>query len=307
MKRFLVTGANGQIGSYLVDLLLSNNMEVVGIAKRPMTAPGLIQANGGLDSEASVEALLDNNGPLDGMAHLAGLSSVSYSWNNPLEVMEINTISTIRIVEAARKRNIPLVFASSAEIFGSTSMNIQNEDTPISPISPYGVSKAAAHNYVRMTRDSYNSKMTNLIFYVGESERRPGFFVFRKITKTIASILRGEETKLCLGSINVIRDFCHASDFASAVYMFLNGEQPGDYIVSSGEGHTIMNVLEKCCALANIDIGAILVKDNNLVRMSDIKSLVGDCSRIKKLGWKPTMNFDNLVKHIFEHDLNGGI
>ena len=316
MARILVTGVSGQIGSYVADLLIEGGHEVFG-AGGPDASPlprGIRACMSPLTPERSSE-VLDEAGPLDGVVHLAGQSSVAASWSDPMGTFDTNARLTAALLFAvAKRRSVRFVHASSAEIFGNASTPVQNELTPLAPISPYAVAKASAHMAVQVARSGLGVAASNLIFYLGESPRRAPHFVFRKITKTLARIARAKASHdtsspsyLVLGNTSVIRDFCHAKDLARAAVMLSLGGQPGDYICASGEGHSILDVARVACDLARLDSNETLRTDPALVRPNDIVSLVGDASKLRALGWAPTVGFRDLVSEVYEYDLRGQV
>jgi GDPmannose 4,6-dehydratase len=300
MARVLVTGVTGQIGSYLAESLLGGGHEVIGIGApdEALLPAGVRAAAGGF---GNVDALLDGRGPLDAVVHLGGRSSVAASWQDPIATFDANARLSAVLVFAAARRKIRFVQASSGEIFGNAPTPIQNEDTPIAPISPYAVAKAAAHFSVRVAREGFGAPASNLVFYLGESPRRPPSFVFRKITRTIAEIAAGDATELVLGNTSVIRDFSHARDLAAAAALLALGATPGDYVCASGEGHTVLEVALAACAAAGVD-PCVVRSDPSLFRPNEIRSLVGDSARLRALGWRPTLGFEALVREIFEYD-----
>jgi GDPmannose 4,6-dehydratase len=302
MARVLVTGITGQIGSYLAELLLAEGHEVVGVVGPdgvPLP-PGVKLAAGSL---ADVDGLLDGNGALSAVVHLAARSSVAASWQDPVGAFDANARLAVTLAYGARQRKgLRFVHASSAEIFGNTDTAIQNEGTAIAPVSPYAAAKAAAHFAVKIAREGWGSPASNLIFYLGESPRRAPHFVFRKITTTVAAIACGDAKELVLGTTSVIRDFCHAKDLARAALMMALGAPAGDYICASGEGHSVLDVAILACKIAGVD-PRVVRSDPGLVRANDIKSLVGDSGRLRALGWRPSVTFEALVREVFDHDL----
>jgi GDPmannose 4,6-dehydratase len=301
MPRLLVTGVTGQIGSYLAEALLSAGHQVCGIggpddARLP---EGVQPVRGSLDR---VEALLDENGALDSVVHLGGQSSVSVSWQDPMVTFDVNARLSAALVFAAARRKLRFVQASSAEIFGNAAGPIQDETTPIAPLSPYAVAKASAHLTTRLAREGFGIPASNLIFYLGESPRRPPTFVFRKITRTVAAIVAGQANELVLGNTAVVRDFSHARDLAAAAMRLALGAPPGDYVCASGEGHSVLDVATTACAIAGVD-PRIIRTDPSLLRPNEVQSLVGDSGRLRSLGWRPTVGFEALVREILEYDL----
>jgi GDPmannose 4,6-dehydratase len=302
MARVLVTGVTGQIGSYLAEMLVDDRHEVLGLegpdGKR--LPAGVHAATGSLEDP---EALLASNGALDAVLHLAARSSVAESWKDPMGTFDTNARVAAGLVFAARKNDgLRFVHASSAEIFGNAPEPVQNEDTPIAPVSPYAVAKASAHLAVKVAREGLGVRATNLVFYLGESPRRAPHFVFRKITRTVAAIACGDARELVLGTTSVIRDFCHARDLANAVRMAALAVPPGDYVCATGEGHSILDVAALACKLGGVD-PKVIRSDPALVRANDVRSLVGDSTRLRALGWRPEVGFEALVREVLEHDL----
>lgn len=305
MGRVLVTGVSGQIGSYAAELLLEAGHAVVGLAGLeglPVPA-GVVPCSRALTAE-SASRLLDEAGAIDAVIHLAGRSSVAASWQDPMGTFDDNArLAAALLFEVAKRDGVRFVHASSAEIFGSAKTPMQNEATPLAPISPYAVAKAAGHMAVQVARTGLGVPASNVIFYLGESPRRAPSFVFRKITKTVAAIAKGREEHLVLGNTAVVRDFCHARDLARGAVMLALGGESGDYVCASGKGHSILDVAHVACELAGVDPDKALRFDSALLRPNDIASLVGDASKLRARGWAPTVGFRELVREVYEHDL----
>ena len=305
MGRVLVTGVSGQIGSYAAELLLEAGHAVVGLAGLeglPVPA-GVVPCSRALTAE-SASRLLDEAGAIDAVIHLAGRSSVAASWQDPMCTFDDNArLAAALLFEVAKRDGVRFVHASSAEIFGSAKTPMQNEATPLAPISPYAVAKAAGHMAVQVARTGLGVPASNVIFYLGESPRRAPSFVFRKITKTVAAIAKGREEHLVLGNTAVVRDFCHARDLARGAVMLALGGESGDYVCASGKGHSILDVAHVACELAGVDPDKALRFDSALLRPNDIASLVGDASKLRARGWAPTVGFRELVREVYEHDL----
>ncbi len=305
MARILVTGIAGQIGSFLAERLIASGHVVIGIEGHAHAAhvPKSVELRHDPIDAERIDALLDSVGTLDAIVHLAGKTSVGESWRAPMETFDANARTTVALAYAAQARDITFVNASSAEIFGHTPDAVQDESTPIAPVSPYGVGKAAGHLAVRLVRDEMGARATNLVFFLGESARRPPHFVFRKITRGLARVKLGREDHIALGNTTPVRDFCFAGDFARAAEMFALGATPGDYVVATGEGHTVAEIATTCCELFGLDPAKVLRTDPKLVRRADIAHLVGNSAKLRALGWAPTMTFRELVRSIAEHDL----
>jgi GDPmannose 4,6-dehydratase len=305
MARILITGVTGQIGSYAAESLLAEGHVVLGVMgpDRAPLPPHVVECSPPLTPDRA-PALLEEAGPLDAVIHLAARSSVAASWDDPIATFDANGRLTATLAFLlARRPEVRFVHASSAEIFGDARDVIQDESTAIAPISPYAVAKAAGHMAVQVARRGMNARASNLIFYLGESPRRAPTFVFRKITRTIAAIACGDAETLTLGNTQVVRDFCHARDLARAATMLALGHEPDDYVCASGKGHSILDVAHVACALAGLDPEKTLRFDPELVRANDIRSLVGNATKLRALGWRPSASFDQLVEEVFMHDL----
>jgi len=301
--RVLVTGVRGQIASYLAEQLLAEGHEVVGLTHGSGDALplGIQRARGSLEP-AGIPALLDSNGPLTAVVHLASSTSMAETWTRPMETFELNGRVGVALAFAACERQLRLVHASSAEIFGRAATPVQNEATPIDPISPYGVAKAAAHHAVTFGRRERGAPLSNVIYYLAESPRRRPDFVMRKITRTVAQIVAGRANELTLGNTSAIRDFSHAKDMASAAKILALGAKPGDYIACSGVGHSIDAIVESAFRIGGIDRNKYVRVDPALFRPNDIPSLVGDNSALRALGWSPTVGFEALVRELYEYE-----
>jgi GDPmannose 4,6-dehydratase len=306
MARVLITGVTGQVGSYVAERLVASGHDVLGVAwPVDSTMPeGVTRCPSALTPETS-SRVIDECGRLDAVIHLAGVSSVAESWRDPLSAFDSNARLTVALVQAvASRKTVRFVHASSAEIFGRADEPVQTELTPLRPVTPYGVSKAAAHMFVKLGREALHAPMTNLILYLAESERRPPHFVFRKITRGLAAVYLGKAKTLGLCDTSVVRDFSHASDIAAAIVKVALGDFADDYICASGEPHSIRDVATTACEVLGLDPLAVLRTDPAFLRPADIPSLVGDSSRLRALGWAPTIGFQKLVQRILEHDVS---
>jgi len=305
MARFLITGVSGQLGSYVAEQLVASGHDVHGVAW-PVDSPfpaGVLRCPSALTPETASQ-VLDESGELDAVIHLAGGSSVAQSWRDPLAAFDSNARLTVALVHAVAARSgTRLVHASSGEIFGKAPGPVQSEETPIAPVTPYGVSKAAAHMAVKFGRDVLGAPMSNMILYLAESERRAPHFVFRKITRGLAAVRLGLSDHLALGDTSVVRDFSHASDVAAALVLVASASASGDYVCGSGQGHSVLDIATTACELLSLDPALVLRTDPALLRPADIPSLIGDSARLRNLGWRPRLGFRELVQKILDHDL----
>jgi GDPmannose 4,6-dehydratase len=304
MARVLITGVGGQVGSYLAEALVAEGHAVVGLASSPERPipEGVARANGSLEP-GGIDALLDDNGALTAVVHMASLTSMVASWEVPLRTFDVNGRAGVALAYGiARRTGVRYVHASSAEIFGRAANAVQDEATPIAPVSPYGIAKAAAHMAVRFARETMGAPESNLILYLAESPRRRETFVVRKVARTVAAIARGEVDHIALGNVDAIRDFSHARDVADAAKVLALGATPGDYVCASGVGRSIRDVVDTACRLAGIDATGRVRIDPAFFRPNDIPSLVGDPRALRSLGWRPKTTFDALMTELFEHD-----
>lgn len=304
VARILITGVCGQVGSYAAEQLRDGGHTVLGIDTVRERMPAFVIPVEGRLTPDGIDTLLKRTAPIDAIIHLAGRSSVAASWDHPIETFDSNARLTTALVFALKAHaHVRLVHASSAEIFGRCSEALQNESTPLRPASPYGSSKAAAHLAVAVARQGLGLPASNLICYVGESERRAAHFAFRKITSGLVRVSLGLQSTLRLGNTAAVRDFCHARDLASAAIMLALDAEPGDYVCASGVPHTVADVARVACDYLRLEQSQVVESDPTLFRPTDIPSLVGDSSKLRRLGWAPSMTFEQLVKTVVDFDL----
>jgi len=310
----LVTGCVGQDGSYLCELLLSKGYEVHGLIRRS-TAEDLQRAHlPGLKNVIFHYADMTDYGPLasvirsvqpDLVFNLAAQSHVAVSFQNPVYTFNVNALGANRLLEAIREHCPKARFyqASTSEMFG-LSPSPQNEETPLKPQSPYAISKCAAHYSIRVYREAYKMFVVSGILFNHESPRRGSEFVTRKITKALARIKYGKQEKLKLGNLEAKRDWGYAPDYVSAMIQMLEQDVPSDYVIATGEQHTVLEFLELAAEIAEVELPGHLEIDSSLMRPAEVPDLRGDASKARKeLGWKPTISFEELVRKMVEHDL----
>ena len=313
-KRALITGITGQDGSYLAELLLEKGYEVYGLIRRSSseTVDRLtnvlprIQLVGGdlLDPSSMLEAL-DMARP-DEVYNLAAQSFVAESWHEPVYTGEITALGVTRLLEAIRRSAPHARFyqASSSEMFGKVMESPQRETPPFHPRSPYGVAKVYGHFITMNYRESFGMHASSGILFNHESPRRGIEFVTRKITDGVARIKHGLQDELRLGNLEAQRDWGFAGDHVEAMWRMLQQDEPGDYVVATGETHTVREVCEIAFGRAGLDWEKYVVIDERFVRPAEVDLLLGDPSRAREvLGWSPTVPFRELVEMMTDADL----
>ena len=310
--RAFITGVSGQDGSYLAERLLAEGAEVHALAHElePLPdLPGVELHPGDLTDIARVRTLLLDLAP-DEVYNLAAISSVARSWDEPDLTAQVNGLAAVALLESARQvqdkhdHQVRFVQASSAEIFGDPERSPQDESTPIRPVNPYGAAKAYAHLMVDVYRRR-GLHAVSAILYNHESPRRPAQFVTRKITSTVAAIVRGEAESLTLGNLDARRDWGWAPDYVDALVRAARAENPCDYVVATGVAHSVRDFVTAAFGRAGItDWKPLVSVDPGLVRPADPTELVGDPTRARdRLGWSPTVGFDELVGRMVDADL----
>jgi len=316
-KRALITGITGQDGSYLAELLLSKGYEVHGIVRRiALEDPehrlrrveGLRQHlklhAASLESYASLHQVVEKVLP-DECYHLAAQSFVSYSFDDEFSTIQININGTHYLL-AVLKNLAPecrFYFAGSSEMFGHADEVPQNERTRFHPRSTYGISKVAGFELTRNYREAYGIHASSGILFNHESPRRGFEFVTRKITAGVARILAGKSRELHLGNLDAKRDWGHASEYVDAMWRMLQQSEPDDYVVATGETHSVRDFVEMAFRYAGLDYEKYVVTDKQLYRPSEVNILQGDASKARRvLGWEHKIGFAELVREMITHD-----
>jgi len=320
-KKVLITGITGQDGSYLAELLLSKGYEVHGIIRRastfntsrlehlytdPHTREAALKLHYGDLSDASALARLIGRITPDEIYNLAAQSHVRVSFDSPEYTTDITATGAVRLLEAIRETGIKPRFyqASSSEMFGKAQEIPQRETTPFYPRSPYGCAKVYAYWITVNYRESYGLFACNGILFNHESPRRGETFVTRKITRAIAHIVTGLQDKLYLGNLDAKRDWGYAREYVEAMWLMLQQAKPDDYVVATGETHSVREFLEAAFAHAGLDWRKHVEIDSNYYRPTEVDLLVGDASKAKKqLGWEPKTKFNDLVKLMVDADM----
>jgi GDPmannose 4,6-dehydratase len=305
----LVTGISGQDGYYLARHLHALGTDVWGLTRSGALPPDVDFAHptppADLSEESSLERAVAAAAP-DEVYHLAAQSSVSVSWEDPVGTGNITGLGVARLLEVVRQNapNARTFIVSSSEVFGEPESAPQNELTPIRPASPYGAAKAYAHHLSAVYRRQYDLFVAIGILYNHESPRRPSSFVTRKITRAAAAIARGEQEKLRLGNLEARRDWGFAGDHVRAMQLALAHSMPEDYIIATGETHSVRDWCELAFAHVGLDYRDHVVSDPELWRPAESVPLVGDSAKAKRLlHWEPSMSFPMLVKLMVESDL----
>lgn len=311
----LVTGASGQDGGYLVDLLLSRGHSVHALchsagAAATLTAafPAVVPHVGDLADGDAIIRIMAEALPTT-IFNLAGNTSVERSWQFPSETADVLGVGPVRLLEAAWRLQsssghpVRFLQASSAEIFGDTDVVPQDESTPRRPVTPYGAAKSFAHEMVAVYR-ARGMLASSAILYNHESPRRPETFVARKVSREAARISLGLSDSLVLGNIDVHRDWGYAPDYVDAMVRIVEAPTAGEYIVATGVSHSVREFVQAAFAYVGIQNWARYVTiDPGLYRPADPKDLVGDPTRLRGLGWRPTVDFEQLVHLMVEADL----
>jgi len=320
MKKAFITGITGQDGSYLAELLLGKGYEVHGLIRRSSTFntdridhlyrdvheqdAKLFLHYGDLSVSGQLMDLLHSLGP-DEIYHLGAQSHVRVSFDMPEYTGDVTGLGTLRILEAIRKTGIKTKFyqASSSEMFGAAPPP-QNENTLFQPRSPYAAAKVYAYYIVRNYRDAYGIFATNGILFNHESPRRGETFVTRKITRAATQIKLGLKDKLYLGNLESKRDWGFAGDFVEAMWLMLQQDKPDDFVIATGETHSVREFAEKVFSKLDLDYHKYVSIDPRYFRPTEVDVLLGEASRAKKiLNWQPKVTFDKLIDMMIEADM----
>ncbi len=313
--RALITGITGQDGSYLADLLLEKGYEVYGMVRRSSVEKldriehirnriKFVQAD--LLDQLSIISAIRQADP-DEVYNLAAMSFVPTSWSQPVLTGEFTAVGVTRMLEAIRlvNKNIKFYQASSSEMFGKVKEVPQNENTPFHPRSPYGVAKVYGHYITVNYRESYDIFAVSGILFNHESPRRGLEFVTKKVTNAVAKIKLGLVDNLSLGNLDAKRDWGYAKDYVEAMWLMLQQDSPDDYVISTGESHSVKEWVEASFSCLDLDWKKYVKIDEKLLRPAEVDLLIGDSTKARnKLGWKPQVNFEGLVKLMVEHDYN---
>jgi len=321
LKTALITGITGQDGSYLAELLLGKGYEVHGIIRRastfntnridhiyqdPHEEDVRLHLHYGDMTDGSQIARLIRTVKPDEIYNLAAQSHVAVSFQQPEYTGDVDGLGVIRLLEAIRESGLDtrLYQAGTSEMFGD-SPPPQNEDTPFSPRSPYAAAKVYAHHMVKNYREAYKMFAVTGILHNHEGPRRGETFVTRKITRAVARIVAGLDDTVYLGNLDAVRDWGHAKDFVKAMWLMLQQESPKDYVIGTGETHTVREFAQAAFGTVGLDWEAFTKVDPAYYRPTEVEHLHADSTRAREdLGWEPEHNFDELVQEMVEHDLS---
>jgi len=314
MVSALITGITGQDGSYLAEFLLNKGYEVYGMYRRSSVEVferidpikdkiNLICAD--LTDQSSLNKTIKDIKP-DEVYNLAAQSFVPASWTQPILTGEVTALGVTRLLEAIRHTNSKIKFyqASSSEMFGKVQETPQTEKTPFYPRSPYGVSKIYGHWISRNYRESYGMFCANGILFNHESPRRGKQFVTKKVTDSVAKIKLGLQKDLSLGNLESKRDWGYAGDYVGAMWLMLQHDKPDDFVISTGETHSIRELCEVAFSYVGLNYKDYVKINQKFIRPAEVDLLVGDSSKAKKdLGWEPKIKFKELIEMMVDYDL----
>ncbi len=314
MPRALITGVTGQDGSYLAEFLLEKGYEVIGMVRRTSTVnfdriyhiqEKITLVQGDLLDQSSMMDIIAEYQP-DEVYNLAAQSFVPTSWKQPVLTGEFTALGVTRILEAIRlvKPDAKFYQASSSEMFGKVREVPQNENTPFYPRSPYGVAKVYGHWITVNYRESYGIYAVSGILFNHESPRRGLEFVTHKVTYGAAKIKLGLADELRLGNLDARRDWGYAPDYVRAMWLMLQQDEPDDYVIATGETHSVRELCEIAFGYLGLDYRDYVVQDPRYYRPAEVDLLVGDASKAKrKLGWEPSVSFEELIKIMVDADM----
>ena len=312
-KTAIVTGALGQDGYYLCDLLLKKGYTVIGTSHSSLNAIRTVYDTEShftlryleMGSQVEIEKLISDCRPIE-IYNLAGYSSGARMHDNPVGLSEINGLAPLKILESIRSidQNIRFCQASSSEVFALAEIAPQNESTPYAPRSAYGAAKAFADMMIKIYRDRYGLFACSAILYNHESPRRRSEFVTRKISRSVAMISEGQQFELELGDLSSRRDWGHAKDYVRGMWSMLQATSPSDYVLSTGRLHSVKDICDIAFSYVGLKADDYIKLNSNYMRRNESNQLVGDSSEAKTmLGWEPEISFEELICEMVDADI----
>ena len=312
-RKAFITGITGQDGSYLAEILLEKDYEVYGMIRRSSSFNtaridhifGEVELLfGDLSDGSSLNQLMRTIRP-DEVYNLGAQSHVRVSFDIPEYTTDVGALGTLRLLDAIREEGVTCRFyeAGSSEMFGQVRETPQTEETPFHPRSPYGVGKVFGYWITRNYREAYGMYAVNGILFNHESPRRGPTFVTRKITRAIGAILRGEQDELRLGNLEARRDWGYARDYMEGAWSMLQADEPDDYVLATGETHSVREFLDEAFRYAGIEWQEYVQIDERYFRPAEVDVLLGDATKAReRLGWEPAVRFEELVRMMVDHD-----
>jgi GDPmannose 4,6-dehydratase len=312
MATALVTGVTGQLGHFVAEFLMARGDTVFGLVRQSTVGRTASESTlpyrpitGDLLDEYSLLSILEETRP-DLIFNFGAQSFIPASWSQPILTAQYTGLGVVRLLEAVR-RALPacrVLQAGSSELFAGADRSPQDEEVPIRPLNPYGIAKAFAYHTVRAYRAHYQQFATNAIFFTNESHRRTPEFVFRKVTRSVAEIVAGKRESLSLGNLDTIRDWGYAPEYAAISVAMLDLDAPDDFVVATGQGHTVRELVTHAFQLVGLDWQKYVRVDRGLLRPSEQLPIVGNCAKLERaLGRRPTLQFDAILRILLAHDL----
>ena len=312
MATTLVTGVTGQLGYYVAEHVSKRGDTVWGLVRQSTvgrsTSTGTLPyrpITGDLLDEYSLLSILDKVQP-DRIFNFGAQSFIPASWTQPILTAQYTGLGVVRLLEAVHRAapRCRVLQAGSSELFAEADRSPQDEEVPIRPLNPYGIAKAYAFHTVRAYRRHYDQFATNVIFFTNESLRRTSEFVFRKVTSSVAEIVARRRTEMSLGNLDTVRDWGYAPEYAALSVALLDLDAPDDFIIATGEGHTVGDLVAKAFGLVGLDWEKYVRLDESLVRPSEQLPIVGNSAKLARaLGVAPRVRFDSILRILLAHDL----
>ena len=312
MATALVTGVTGQLGYFVAEHLSARGDTVFGLVRQSTVGRGnhdkplpYRPLTGDLLDEYSLLSILEEARP-DRIFNFGAQSFIPSSWTQPILTAQYTGLGVVRLLEAARRAvpNCRVLQAGSSELFAGADRSPQDEEVPIRPLNPYGIAKAFGYHTVRAYRSHYGQFATNVIFFTNESLRRTAEFVFRKVTRAVAEIVAGKRDTLSLGNLDTVRDWGYAPEYAALSVAILDLDVPDDFVVATGEGHTVRDLVSGAFGLVKLDWQKYVRVDQGLLRPSEQLPIVGNSAKLERaLHRKPRVKFDAVLRTLLAHDL----